>query len=79
MVFLRGGRELQITTYGIFGRKNSLTLPLENISCKQTWHAPTPTLALQVKGKWFNYMMFKKEGRLHEQALFDYAIGLDRF
>lgn len=78
LVLMKGGQMVRVTTYSHFGRTKNFTVPLNDISCKQSRLAEGVQVSLKIRSRWFYYLLDKREGKFVEPQLFDYVIGLNR-
>lgn len=69
---------VRVTTYSHFGRTKDFTVPLNDISCKQSRLAEGVQVSLKIRSRWFYYLLDKRAGKFVEPQLFDYVIGLNR-
>jgi hypothetical protein len=79
LVLLKGGQVVRLSTYNHFGRVKDYLVPLKDISCKQSRMSKGAQVSMKIRGRWFYYMMDKREGVFHDAKLFDFVIGLNRF
>lgn len=76
---LRGGKVINLQTYGPYGRTKSMQLPVNNVSAQWGQEKAKSVLPLRVKGKWLMYQIYPQEGRIYNRALFDETICRFRF
>uniref|UniRef100_A0A0B6ZWQ4 Transmembrane protein 223 n=1 Tax=Arion vulgaris TaxID=1028688 RepID=A0A0B6ZWQ4_9EUPU len=74
---LKGGNDVQITTYTWFGLTRSFKIPVEHISCLQSRAGRGHHIPLKLKGKSF-YFLVDKQGSFINTDLFDFVIALKR-
>ncbi|BFZ11935.1 hypothetical protein BsWGS_14974 [Bradybaena similaris] len=74
---LRGGSEIQITTYSWLGKTQTFKKPLEHISFMQSRTGSGHHIPFKIKGKPFYYLI-DKQGSFHNNDLFDFVIGFKR-
>nr|XP_056709444.1 transmembrane protein 223 [Euleptes europaea] len=73
----RGGQEVTLTTYYLFGPSSSFTVPLRHISCMSHRSEVPAMIPLKVKGRPF-YFLLDKQGRITNAKLFDVTVGAYR-
>ena len=78
MTLLKGGQNLEVTTYSHFGRSKSFTVPVDHLSVQASRSSKGSQVSLKLKGRWFYYLMDKRDGKFHDTELFDFAVGLQR-
>ncbi|CAL1529448.1 unnamed protein product [Lymnaea stagnalis] len=74
---LKGGQEVQITTYSWLGKEKTFKKPIEHINCLQSRTGAGQHIPLQVKGSSF-YFLLDKKGSFHNTDLFDFLIAVKR-
>ncbi|XP_068222994.1 transmembrane protein 223 [Palaemon carinicauda] len=77
LVLKKGGANVMFITFSPFNRYKSLTVPLKDISAKQSRMSATAYLPLKVKGKYMNFILDMR-GEFLNTKLFDYSAGLQR-
>ncbi|KAL8184238.1 UNVERIFIED_CONTAM: hypothetical protein K2H54_010636 [Gekko kuhli] len=77
VILHRGGQEVSLTTYYLFGLTSSFTIPLRHISCMSHRSEVPAMIPLKVKGRRF-YFLLDKEGRITNAKLFDITVGAYR-
>ena len=78
LTLLKGGRDLNVTTYSHFGRTRHFTVPLDDVSCTRSRTASPAFTAMKIRNHWMYYLLDGRDGTYHEPELFDYVIGLNR-
>lgn len=78
LILKEGGQLVRFSTYTHFGRTKDFVVPLRDISCAQSRQAKGVQVSVKIRGRWFYYLMDKREGKFLEPRLFDYVIGLNR-
>jgi len=78
LTLLKGGKDLQVTTYWHFGRMRQFVVPLDHVSCRRSRVSFPTHAAMKIRGYWFYFLLDTRDGRFHEPELFDYVIGLNR-
>jgi len=79
LTLLKGGKVVRLSTYTHFGQIRDYLVPLKDISCRHSRAARGPQVSMKLRGRWFYYMLDKREGVFHNAKLFDYVVGLNRF
>jgi len=79
LTLLKGGQTVRLSTYTHFGQVRDYLVPLKDISCRHSRAARGPQVSMKLRGRWFYYMLDKREGVFHNAKLFDYVVGLNRF
>ncbi|KRT79261.1 hypothetical protein AMK59_7791, partial [Oryctes borbonicus] len=77
LVLRKGGNEITFVTYTPFGRNRMVTVPLTDISCKQTRTTALTQLPIKVKCHYLHYILDMK-GEFKNTTLFDHTAGLKR-
>lgn len=75
---LKGGRNLDVSTYTHFARTRTLTVPVDHFSCMQGRVAKGNQVHAKIKNRWFYFQMDKRDGQFVNHNLFDYVVGLKR-
>lgn len=77
LVLRKGGGEITFVTYTPLGQNRMLTVPLSDISCKQTRSSAQSQLPIKVKNRYLHYILDMK-GEFKNTELFDHTAGLRR-
>ncbi|XP_067002636.2 transmembrane protein 223 [Anabrus simplex] len=77
LVLRKGGQDISLVTYGLFGKSRYTTVSLDKVSCEQSRHSAKVQLPLRIKGHWM-YFMLDMRGEFTNPRLFDYTAGLRR-
>ncbi|XP_049874332.1 transmembrane protein 223 [Pectinophora gossypiella] len=77
LILNKGGRHVTFVTYAPFGKNRMMTVPLENICCKENRTNARVQLPLKVKNTWMHYMLDMR-GEFKNPLLFDSTAGLAR-
>ncbi|EEB14319.1 conserved hypothetical protein [Pediculus humanus corporis] len=73
----KGGKYLTIETYKVPGLENKFKVPLNQVSANYTRQDSKGYITLQIKNKWFYYIIDKR-GEFNNPALFDCTAGIQR-
>jgi len=79
LVLLKGGELVRLSTYSHFGRVKHFVVPLRDVSCRQSRASSGPQISMKLRGRWFYYMIDKRDGLFNDPMLFDYVVALNRF
>ena len=74
---LKGGNSVRVSTYSVFKKYQTLTVPVNSVTCLQTRADASAQIPMKISGKWFFYLLDKR-GKFHNPELFDFVIGLNR-
>ncbi|XP_072168401.1 transmembrane protein 223-like [Diadema setosum] len=77
IVLRKGGEEVTIQTYGLFGLPWRFTTSLRNVSCEHSRYGVRKQLPVKVKGHRFFYIL-DKDGKFFNVRLFDHTVGVHR-
>lgn len=77
LILKKGGENLVFVTFSPFNRNRSLTVPLQQVSAKQSRMSARVYLPLKVQGR-FMYYILDMQGEFLNSKLFDYSAGLQR-
>ncbi|XP_066960599.1 LOW QUALITY PROTEIN: transmembrane protein 223 [Macrobrachium rosenbergii] len=77
LVLKKGGANVMFVTFSPFNRYKSLTVPLKEVSARQSRMSSTAYLPLKVKGKYMHFILDMR-GEFLNTRLFDYSAGLQR-
>uniref|UniRef100_A0A2H1VFB4 SFRICE_005664 n=1 Tax=Spodoptera frugiperda TaxID=7108 RepID=A0A2H1VFB4_SPOFR len=77
LILNKGGRQLTFVTYTPFGRNRMMTVPIENVCCKESRNIAKVQLPLKIKNRWMHYMLDMR-GEFKNPLLFDSTAGLLR-
>lgn len=77
LVLKKGGKEITLVTYSPFGKNRLMTVPLENVCCKEARTGARVQLPLKVKNKMMHFMLDMR-GEFKNGKLFDATAGLSR-
>lgn len=77
LILHKGGNKVSLVTYTPFGTNRIMTVPLENISCKEMRTRATSSLPIKVKGRYLHYLLDMR-GEFKNEKLFDHTAGLRR-
>lgn len=77
LVLRKGGSEITFVTYTPLGKNRMVTVPLSDISCKQTRSSAQSQLPIKVKNHYLHYILDMK-GEFKNTVLFDHTAGLRR-
>ena len=74
---LKGGNSVRVNTYSVLKKYQTLTVPVNSVTCLQTRADAAAQIPMKISGKWFFYLLDKR-GKFHNPELFDFVIGLNR-
>ncbi|XP_077180449.1 transmembrane protein 223 [Paroedura picta] len=77
IVLHRGGQEVTLTTYYLFGLSSSFTVPLRHISCVSHRSEVPAMIPIKIKGRPL-YFLLDKQGKITNAKLFDITVGAYR-
>ncbi|KAF9414815.1 hypothetical protein HW555_007395 [Spodoptera exigua] len=77
LILNKGGKQLTFVTYTPFGKNRMMTVPLENVCCKESRNVAKVQLPLKIKNRWMHYMLDMR-GEFKNPLLFDSTAGLLR-
>ncbi|KAI5637857.1 hypothetical protein NE865_09372 [Phthorimaea operculella] len=77
LILNKGGKHVTFVTYTPFGKNRIMTVPIENVCCKETRTNAKVQLPLKVKNTWMHYMLDMR-GEFKQPILFDSTAGLAR-
>lgn len=77
LVLNKGGKSLTFITYTPFGKNRMMTVPLENVCCKEARNIARVQLPLKIRNRWMHYMLDMR-GEFKNPLLFDCTAGLMR-
>ncbi|KAJ0178116.1 hypothetical protein K1T71_005939 [Dendrolimus kikuchii] len=77
LILNKGGKHITFVTYTPFGQNRMMTVPLENMCCKEKRTMATVQLPIKVKNKTMHYMLDMR-GEFKNPILFDSTAGLFR-
>jgi len=71
---LKGGNSVRVSTYSVFKKYQTLTVPVNSVTCLQTRADASAQIPMKISGKWFFYLLDKK-GKFHNPELFDLVVS----
>lgn len=77
LILNKGGKKLTFVTYTPFGKNRMMTVPMENVCCKEARNIARVQLPLKIKNRWMHYMLDMR-GEFKNPLLFDSTAGLMR-
>lgn len=77
LILNKGGRHLTFVTYTPFGKNRIMSVPIENVCCKEDRKFAKVQLPLKVKNRAMHYMIDMR-GEFKNPLLFDSTAGLSR-
>lgn len=77
LILNKGGRHLTFVTYTPFGKNRMMTVPIQDVCCKENRASARVQLPLKVKNTMMHYMLDMR-GEFKNPLLFDSTAGLAR-
>ncbi|XP_026733806.1 transmembrane protein 223 [Trichoplusia ni] len=77
LILNKGGKKLTFVTYTPFGKNRIMTVPMENVCCKEARNIARVQLPMKIKNRWMHYMLDMR-GEFKNPLLFDCTAGLMR-
>ncbi|KAF5272740.1 hypothetical protein FQA39_LY07767, partial [Lamprigera yunnana] len=77
LVLHKGGSKLSFVTYTPLGANRIMTVPLENVSCRESRLLANSQLPIKIKNRFMHYILDMK-GEFKNNSLFDSTAGLKR-
>ncbi|KOB77739.1 Uncharacterized protein OBRU01_03614 [Operophtera brumata] len=77
LILNKGGRNVTFVTYTPFGKNRLMTVPVENVCCKESRNIARVQLPLKVKNTMMHFMLDMR-GEFKNPILFDCTAGLSR-
>lgn len=77
LILNKGGRNISFVTYAPFGKNRIITVPIENVCCKESRNIARVQLPLKVKNTMMHFMLDMR-GEFKNKKLFDCTAGLSR-
>ncbi|KAJ8713673.1 hypothetical protein PYW07_014043 [Mythimna separata] len=77
LILNKGGKQLTFVTYTPFGKNRIMTVPMQNVCCKESRNNAKVQLPLKIKNKLMHYMLDMR-GEFKNPLLFDSTAGLMR-
>lgn len=77
LILNKGGKQLTFVTYTPFGRNRIMTVPVQNVCCKESRNLAKVQLPLKIKNRMMHFMLDMR-GEFKNPLLFDSTAGLKR-
>lgn len=77
LILNKGGKSITLITYTPFGKNRMMTVPLQDVCCKESRNLARVQLPLKIRNRWMHYMLDMR-GEFKNTLLFDSTAGLKR-